>query len=517
MALLLLAIVLPVNSAEVIVSPRISSMSYERLLEPESLSEQLGLDQESLITSTSIDDVNGQLVLDRLIALSDPDYMLVPGDTISVSYIERAAIDPVTLLLTVPYGGRLNISNIATIETDGKTFQNVRSEIEAALLQYSRYANPIVTINSLGMFRIELKGEVTSSRTIRVNGNSFLSDILYYGSGSASSRSVTVKSADGTVREYDPYLGLRKGESANNPRLRPGDVITLNRKDRAVTISGAVNDSGTYQILEGENLSALISDYAKGLDPYASSTATLQRSNGNGYYEVISVPLDEDFELKDGDIIYIEPAADSLPSVSIEGALRSGNSTNNMIQGDRTETYYYRFVEGESVYDMLSAISDYLIDSSNLEGAYLVRDGKTIMLDFNEILYNGAESGNLKLKASDRFFIPFMQMHVSVTGGVENPGLYGYVPGRDAEYYINLAGGYSANSKGEKGTKIYDKSGMRMGFNDPLTPESKIEVDRDDLSEKLASTVTVVALVTSIVGLVASIVTISSDIANFQN
>ena len=132
MALLLLAIVLPVNSAEVIVSPRISSMSYERLLEPESLSEQLGLDQESLITSTSIDDVNGQLVLDRLIALSDPDYMLVPGDTISVSYIERAAIDPVTLLLTVPYGGRLNISNIATIETDGKTFQNVRSEIEAA-------------------------------------------------------------------------------------------------------------------------------------------------------------------------------------------------------------------------------------------------------------------------------------------------------------------------------------------------------------------------------------------------
>lgn len=515
--LMLLVLIYPAFATEVVVSPRAQALSYEMMTDSQTLSEQLGLDSQSSILSTDVDIVNGQLVLDRLIALSDPDYSLVPGDTISISFMERTGTDPVNIIITIPYGGTIRISSIATIESADKTFQEVRSEIEAALTQYNRYANPIVTIQSLGMFRVRIQGEVTSSRNIRVNGNSFLSDILYYGSANASSRLVTIESEDGTVRTYDPFLGMRKGSEENNPRLRPGDTITLHKKDRAVTISGAVNEKGTYQILEGENLNALIDYYASGVDAYASDDVTVQRSRGNGYYETLRIKRGEDFELKDGDIVFVEPVTDSLASVSIEGALVSSESSNNMIQGDRSETYYYRFVEGETVYDMLLSLSSYFIDSSDLKGAYLVRDGETIMLDFNEILYNGAESGNLALKSSDRFVIPFNQMLVAVVGGVVNPGVYGYVPGRTADYYINLAGGYSSNSKGEKGVTIENGSGIRMGFDDPLTPETTISVERDDLSEKLASTVTIVSLVTSVIGLVASIVTISANMANWPN
>ena len=215
-------------------------------------------------------------------------------------------------------------------------------------------------------------------------------------------------------------------------------------------------------------------------------------------------------------MIYVEPVTDSLGSVSIEGALRS-SSSNSMIQGDKSETYYYRFVEGETVYDMLSALSAYFIDSSNLSAAYLVRDGKTIMLDFNEILYNGAESGSMTLESSDRFYIPFNQMLVSVVGGVERPGVYGYVPGRSADYYINLAGGYSADSKGEKSVTITGKDGTELDFSSPLAPETVISVERDNLSTQLASTVAVIGIVTSVVGLIASIITISANVATWPN
>ena len=139
------------------------------------------------------------------------------------------------------------------------------------------------------------------------------------------------------------------------------------------------------------------------------------------------------------------------------------------------------------------------------------------MLDFNEILYNGAESGSMTLKSSDKFYIPFNQMLVSVVGGVVNPGVYGYVPGRSASYYINLAGGYSENSKGEKSVSISGKDGSEYGFEEPLVPETTISVERDNLSSQLASTVTVIGIVTSVVGLIASIVTISANMATWPN
>lgn len=515
LTLLLMLTMFSLSAAEVIVSPKVNDLSYEMLSVPESLSKQLGLDSQSLILSTDTDTVAAQLQLDRLVALSDPAYELVPGDTISVTYMERTGVNPVTLHLTIPYGGTIRLSSIATIETDGRTFQSVRDEIESVLTQYNRYSNPIVSIQSLGLFYVNIAGEVTSSRSLRVNGNTFLSDVLYYGSSTASSRKVTIKGADGSENTYDPYLGMRKGDEENNPRLHPGDTITLHKKDRAVTVSGAVNEAGTYQLLEGENLISLINNYASGLDPYASSSVTIQRSRKNGYYETISVASSQDYVLMDGDVVFVEPVTSSLGSVSIEGALLS-SSSNSMIMGDKSETYYYRFVEGETVYDMLSAISGYFTPSSNLEGAYLVRDGETVMLDFNDILYNGAENGDLILKSSDKFYIPFNQMLVSVVGGVVNPGVYGYVPGRSADYYINLAGGYSANSKGEKSVTITTKDGSEVDFSSPLSPETTISVERDDLSSQLASTVTVLGIVTSIVGIIASVVTISANVASMS-
>ena len=168
---MLSAALLSLGAAEVVVSPKVQSLSYQMQSTPDSLYKQLGLDEKSLILSTDTDTVSAQLQLDRLVAISDPGYVLVPGDTISVTYMERTGNSPVTLHITIPYGGEIRISSIARVETQGRTFQDVRAEIEALLTQYNRYSNPIVSIQSLGLFHVNINGEVTSSRSIRVNGN----------------------------------------------------------------------------------------------------------------------------------------------------------------------------------------------------------------------------------------------------------------------------------------------------------------------------------------------------------
>jgi protein involved in polysaccharide export with SLBB domain len=57
------------------------------------------------------------------------------------------------------------------------------------------------------------------------------------------------------------------GDMTQNLYLRPNDVITFGRAEKQVTISGAVERPGTYQLLFGENFKDLIDIYGDGFAP----------------------------------------------------------------------------------------------------------------------------------------------------------------------------------------------------------------------------------------------------------
>lgn len=504
-------VAIPCFCAQVVVSPRIGDVSYQMKTTPDSLAVQLGLGDTPVV----IDDDNytARRAVELLLATSDPDYVLVPGDVLSISYLERTGTAPVSLNVSVPIGGGIRIPGIGEVDISGMTFPEAASAITKVLTDYNRYSEPVVNLVSLGLFSVLMKGEVVSNRYVTVSGMNRLSDVMYLASSNASSRNVSITGKDGETVSYDLYSAMRKGDEAQNPRLEPGDIVTIGTKDRSIVVSGAVSAPGTYQLLSGENLQSLLKDYAGGLESSASGRISIQRSSIGGYVDVINADSSTEMALLDGDIVYVEPSVDNLASVSIEGALLS-QGTSNMIQGDRNEKYYYRFVSGETVYDMLSAISQYFIPSSSLESAYLVRGGETIALDFQKILYDGASTGSMLLQSGDCFYIPFNQMLVSVNGAVANPGVYGYVPGRTMGYYINLAGGLTGSAKGEDHIYVTDKDGNSVAKDSPVPAESVITVEENVLESKIAPTVAVVGLVSSIVGIIASIITASINIAN---
>jgi protein involved in polysaccharide export with SLBB domain len=57
-------------------------------------------------------------------------------------------------------------------------------------------------------------------------------------------------------------------------------------------------------------------------------------------------------------------------------------------------------------------------------------------------LANDGDIMQIALQAADSVYVPFYVGYVRVTGQVLNPGLFPYVPGQDALFYINAAGGY---------------------------------------------------------------------------
>ena len=110
------------------------------------------------------------------------------------------------------------------------------------------------------------------------------------------------------------------------------------------------------------------------------------------------------------------------------------------------------------------------------------------------------------LQNGDRFTIPFSNQVVNVNGAVNSPGTYGYVPGKDVSYYVNLAGGLTESARGIDKYRLYNSYGERLDDNTPITAETTIEMEISTFERDLGITVTVVSLVASIVALVAAIV-----------
>jgi hypothetical protein len=73
------------------------------------------------------------------------------------------------------------------------------------------------------------------------------------------------------------------------------------------------------------------------------------------------------------------------------------------------------------------------------------------------------EARALEARAGDILEIPFSREWVSVSGSVERPGYYPYLPGQTIADYVNLAGGPNEFGR-DGGWKVYAPTGERLGL-----------------------------------------------------
>ena len=115
---------------------------------------------------------------------------------------------------------------------------------------------------------------------------------------------------------------------------------------------------------------------------------------------------------------------------------------------------------------------------ADLPNSYVYRAGQreVIPVDLQKLLYSYKPQYDLALKPYDRVVIPFKQFFVIVTGGVNRPGPYPYVPEKTYEYYLDLAGGVNPDLGKFGDVKITDSNYERIDRQSVLGPESRIQV-----------------------------------------
>jgi protein involved in polysaccharide export with SLBB domain len=219
---------------------------------------------------------------------------------------------------------RIRVSNLGVINGREKTFLQLKSEVEAVVSNNYPLSGVQLVLTQPGIFTVYAKGEVYTAGEISTWGLNRLSSLAGGNlTAYASIRDISVKPSNGQTKVYDLFKAKRLGDLNQDPYLRPGDVITFNRVKRIVTIDGAVERPGDYQLMEGENLKDLIGFYANGLTPVADKTrSTLTRYVGSAEISGDIILLSEDdlagnYPLQHLDNIVIPLITESRPPVPV--------------------------------------------------------------------------------------------------------------------------------------------------------------------------------------------------------
>ena len=301
------------------------------------------------------------------------------------------------------------------------------------------------------------------------------------------------------------------GDLDQDPYLRPGDEVEVQRADRQVTIEGAVERPGKYQLVAGEDLLSLIYYQAGGLTDFADlGRVELHRFDGaektTSVTYLVKADIENNIQLFNHDRVNIVSSEDLLPVMFIEGAVTRQQDADDLAQMKKITV---RFDYDMNYSFLVHQYAEYFSEIADLSSAYVIRRGEVIPIDLSKILYDRSFVSDLSVEPYDVLEVPFKMYYVTVSGAVNNPGRYPYVKDRTWDYYIGLAGGFVDEKNSGDAIVITDVNGKKLRPNDPITPETNIKAKANSFTYYFGQFAPVVTTVLSIITAALSIKALS--------
>lgn len=417
-----------------------------------------------------------------LLAISRKTYPVTPGDLYRLDYSTAGV--RISDLIRVPGDYLVNLKIFGSLNALDMSLVGLKEAIEQRVAAAYPNGMPELTLLSVGIFQVLLKGEVDQTRYITAWGMSRLSEITQgLLSKNASIRQVEIVSESGASRIYDLYEAMRFGNADQDPYLRAGDTIVVRPKERIVHILGEVARPGSYQLLKGEGFQELVERYAGGFSETALRSRVKLERVVSGLPLAQYLDLSKDFsqagEPADEDRLTVLSVYATLPTVVFEGALASPEGTAD--SGGRYNRYIHRFTPGETLYDALISIRKLISSGANLADGQVMREGQEspILVNMEELLSSYDPKMDIALMPNDRIFLPVQRSQpfsVQLTGAVNEPGFYPWVPGKTLDYYLGLADIYFPELNTAEYITILGREGKPRSHDEIIQPEDRIFV-----------------------------------------
>ncbi|MDR2742479.1 MAG: SLBB domain-containing protein [Treponema sp.] len=329
--------------------------------------------------------------------------------------------------------------------------------------------------------------------------------IRYIESGSISGDRLLLKKTD-----VDENYILRNYDIVTIPDInetRP--VATVDRLERRITLEGAVRRPGTYDLLPHENLRELIEVYGDGFIPLADATRMelIRYVNSDSLagekIRMDETALDDNYSLENYDTVYIPSIVQLRPVFFIEGAIK--NTDADTAEPSVSFQQVVTFNSGETYSSVVRRNAGWFTAESDTLNAYIERGTDRIQINLNRILYDASFRSEILIEEYDRLIIPFRQYFITVAGAVGTPGRYPYIPDREWDYYISLAGGFLPGRNFADSVRIQDINGKTIKKTDIIGPETTITAQTNHWLYYFSQIAPIVTTVLSIVTTVISV------------
>ncbi len=482
------------------------------------------------------------------LAVASEAYPVTPGDIYRLTFRQGDMIIMSDLMVEGDYNLDMNV--FGKLNTTGMRFSDLKPIVEKIVSTAYPRSMPSLTISSIGLFQVFVRGVIPISVNVDAWGLMRLSEVLEGRLGPFSSiRNIEVVAKNGSKKTYDLFKAQGFGVAEQDPYVKPGDTVAIQPADRIVALTGEVRRPGKYQLFPGEQLKELVESYGGGLTVNAESAHTridrIATDKAGTSYVNLKDPSSRKEVLKDGDSIHVYAKSEWLPVVFFEGAVvpQATATPETTSVGMPTPTdpaaaaaalaatraapptgidetsirsynrILYYFKEGETLSDALHAIRGSLAPLADLTASVIVRQSSPtpILIDMQQLLVGTNPSVDIPLQPNDRIVIPSLRFTVAVAGAVFFPGNFPYQAGLPPSHYISLAGGVDPEKNGNGDFSLTDPQGKDKDKKHPLSPGDRIYVPANAFGYNLQRILPLFASILTVALSAATLITLISQ------
>ncbi len=404
-------------------------------------------------------------------SVNPDEYIVGPGDKI---FISINGIEEIPLDLFINQEGVLYIPKVGGVNLNGLTLREAKKKINKSVNTFYKNVNVFISLVDFRKIKLSLLGDVKKPSTFIMPANSRLIDLIMDSQGlnkTSNFRNIRIIHRDSTEQIYDLLDFLRLAERKNNPLMREGDVVIVDRVDKVVTIYGMIKYPGRYEFVEGESVDHLIT-IAGGLMAKARKDSIEVvsfeldgRTQVSRYYDYASItdgnPL---LHFEDQVMIRQIPNYFEPKYVQIEGFVKypgyykinedetllselihqAGGFRKDASLIDATLTRHTGTAEEDPEYERLKIMlrADMTDDEYDYFKAKSRQRAGKVVVDFNLLFNKGDKAEDLILKRGDVINVPEAKDYIILLGQVVSPGNIIYQPELTVNDYIKLAGGF---------------------------------------------------------------------------